>query len=106
MYINFFPGSMREERSLTIDSEAGYAVECLEGFVRSVIDGCTCSLFIAADGEDEDIAEHLAALEDGALLAEWFGAQDSEGETEDQRAQREAVEEVHDVLSNYRREKK
>lgn len=93
-FINFFPGSTQDERSITIDAQAGYALEDLEGFVKSVITGCTSSCYIAADGEDGDLASLIAALEDGALLAEWFGC----GESEDD-AQREAVEEVHAVLT-------
>jgi len=101
MYLNFFPGSTQENRSLSIDEQAGYAIEDLEGFVRSVIDGCTCSLWIAEEGEQDELKDHINALEDGALLAEWFGVQDSEDETEGQRAQREAVEEVHAVIFEY-----
>lgn len=99
-YLNFFPGDTRDERSLSIDETDGYAVEDLEGFVNSVIIGCTSSLYIAADGEDGDLSSLLNALEDGALLADWFGG--SEDETEEQRAQREAVEEVHDALVSFR----
>ena len=94
-FINFFPGSTQDERSITIDAQAGYAIEDLEGFVKSVIAGCTSSCYIAADGEDGDLASLIAALEDGALLAEWFG-----GESEDET---EAVEEVHAALVDHKR---
>lgn len=104
MYANFFPGSMQEERSLTIDAEAGYALEDLEGFIRSIIDGHTSSLPIAEDGKEDDLASLISALEDGALLAEWFGDQDNEDETAEQRAQREAVEEAHDLLRQYKKQ--
>lgn len=102
MYLNFTPAYLNTERSLTVDAQDGYAVEDLEGFVQSVIDGCTSSLYIATDGWDGDLASHIAALEDGALLADWFGGSDSEDETEEQRAQREAVEEVREELIRYR----
>lgn len=102
-FINFFPGNTQDERSITIDAQAGYAVEDLEGLVKSVIAGCTSSCHIAADGEDGDLVSLIAALEDGAVLADWFGSEESEDETEEQRAQREAVEEVHAALAGHKR---
>ena len=94
-FINFFPGSTQDERSITIDAQAGYAIEDLEGFVKSVIAGCTSSCHIAADGEDGELASHIAALEDGALLADWFGR-------DEHPANQSAVEEVHAELIRYR----
>lgn len=95
MFINFFPGDTRDERSLSIDADAGYAVEDLEDFVKSVIVGCTSSCYIAADGEDGDLASHIAALKDGALLGDWFGR-------DEHPANQSAVEEVHAELTRYR----
>lgn len=85
MYLNFTPAYLNTERSLTVDTQANHTVEDLEGFVRSVIASCTSSLYIAPAGEDGDLSSLIAALEDGALLAEWFGSSDSEDETEEQR---------------------
>lgn len=95
MYLNFFPGDTRDERSLSIDEADGYGGEDLEGFVKSVIVGCTSSCYIAADGEDGDLASHIAALEDGALLGDWFGR-------DEHPANQSAVEEVHAELTRYR----
>lgn len=91
-YINFFPGDMRNEREFFCTEEPAYATEDLEGFVDSVIKGCTSSIGF------DDPKGLMDALEDGALLAEWFGPQDDEEPTEEQVAQQEAVEEVHSAM--------
>jgi hypothetical protein len=91
-YLNFSPGSMRHERSFEFSEEPAYAIEDLDGFVQSVLYGTTSSLDCSCW---KDMCE---ALEDGAVLEQWFDHQDNEEETEEQRAQREAVEEVHAAL--------
>ena len=56
-------------------TEARYRVEDLEGFVKSILTDCPVT------------SDHIAALEDGALLAKWF--------SDDAPEVQEAVEEVH-----------
>lgn len=95
MYANFFPGSTRDTRELSINAHDAYAIEDLRGFVDSIIKGCTSSLYIAKDGQEGDLKSLKEALEDVEVMIQWFGPQDDEDETEEQRAQREAVEELH-----------
>lgn len=103
MYMNFSPAGPHNEQSFRVADEAVHAQEDLEGMVRSVISGTACSLAIAADGEDNDTSGMIAALEDGDLLAQWFGSHGNEHESESEREQREAVEDVHHALSVYQR---
>lgn len=42
-YINFFPGSTSDERSLSIDDTEAYGHEDIVGLVDSMIVGCTSS---------------------------------------------------------------
>lgn len=92
-YLNFFPGKTSDERKFFATEEPAYAPEDLEGFVKSVIQGCASSV----NAQDRDGLRD--ALEDGALLAQWFGGpQEAEGQTTEERAQQEAVEEVHAEL--------
>lgn len=61
MYLNSFPRASGNGCRLHIGERAYYEAQDLEGFVKSYIDGCTSSLYIAEDG---DLASHIAALED------------------------------------------
>jgi len=75
MYLNFTP----VPRAVLAGTEPRYRVEDLGDFLKSVLTGCPSSCHISAD--------HLAALEDGAVLAEWF--------PDDTPEVQETVEEVH-----------
>lgn len=81
-FVNFFPGSVRDSRELSLDTHAAYGVEDIEGFVDSILVGCTSSA--PTDGA-------LAALEDGSV---WGYLCDKHGEV----AAREALEELHALL--------
>ena len=84
--INFFPGSTRDDREISIASEPAYGMATdLADFLHSMIHGTSAS--IAAEGIRD-------ALEDGELLGAMLAA-GTLTETELQ----EAVEELHGALS-------
>ena len=79
MYLNFTP----VPRAILTGTEPRYRVEDLEDFLRSILTGCPSACLITSD--------HIAALEDGSLLAEWF--------PDDAPEAQEVVEEVHAAMT-------
>lgn len=84
-YINFFPGSMREARGISVSDDAACGMaRDLGDFLDSMIKGCTAS--IASDGIKDAIC-------DGALLG---AIKDSYGM--DDAALQEVAEELHAAI--------
>lgn len=84
-YINFFPGSMRDARDISVSDDAAYGMaQDLGDFLDSMIKGCTAS--IDADGVKDAIC-------DGALL----GTIKTEYGIDDAALQ-EVAEELHAAL--------
>ena len=81
-YINFFPGSIRDERELSLNDEVHYCFHDIIALVYAMIMGCTCSAPV--DGA-------LAALEDGSI---WGDLVAKHGD-----AVQGAIEEVHALIS-------
>jgi hypothetical protein len=75
------------------DSTARYDAPSLEVFVKDVINCDPSYLRIAEDGQEGDLASLIDALEDGALLSNWFGNFLS-------AKQQEGVEDVWFLLKN------
>lgn len=83
MYINFFPGNMRDARDLTLSEVmAYYDAGDIAEFVDSMIVGCTAS--ISTDGVK-------GALEDGSIWGDLCAKYGDE-------AVQEALEELHALL--------
>ena len=83
MYINFFPGTTREARSLSTSGEAAYGAQDITGLVDSMIVGCTGSVHL--DGVKD-------ALEDGSI---WGNLCEKHGE----EAVQAVLEELHDLVT-------
>lgn len=80
--INFYPGSMRDSRELSIDTVAAYSDYGIVELVDSMIVGTTASA---------DFDGALAAVEDGALWADLCAKHGDD-------AVQEALEELHALL--------
>jgi hypothetical protein len=81
-YINFYPGTTREERELSLDADEAYGADDIVGLVDSMIKGSTSSA---------PVEGARAALEDGSL---WSELCNEHGDT----AVQEALEELHSLL--------
>ena len=90
VWINFFPGSMRDERGFEFSAEPVYAPEDLKGFVDSIIRGCTSSM------DCSDAETLLNAL---PALAYWF-CSTVDNRTKQQQAQLDAVQELSEALKD------
>jgi hypothetical protein len=88
VWINFFPGNMRDERGFEFSAEPAYAPEDLKGFVDSIIRGCTSSM------DCSDAETLLNAL---PALACWF-CSTVDNRTKQQQAQLDAVQELSEAL--------
>ena len=73
MYLNHYPQTMQDERSLTISSDPAYGMQDADGFIDAARNGCTASC------TDEDAEEILAVLQDGETL-EALGFTDADQE--------------------------
>ncbi len=85
-YINFFPGSVRDERELTITDDAAYGLYAIDDLVDAIIGGSTCSTVL--DGVK-------GALEDGSLWAD-LCRKHGDGAVQD------ALEELHGLVAEIR----
>ena len=90
VWINFFPGNMRDERGFEFSAEPAYAPEDLKGFVDSIIRGCTSSM------DCSDAETLLNAL---PALACWF-CSTVDNRTKQQQAQLDAVQDLSEALKD------
>ena len=90
VWINFFPGNMRDERGFEFSTGPAYAPEDLKGFVDSIIRGCTSSM------DCSDAETLLNAL---PALARWF-CSTVDNRTKQQQAQLDAVKELSEALKD------